>query len=759
MRGVCGRKAPVKKTMDALSSSNFQPLQQDGFVLGSPGRETPKIEITETDPLCHSPLSHPTGCDVGLSEWDDFHLHGDGTGAVDYLVERPSSPQHQDPCDPRGGGGGSRRAEGGGGKCPSPSRSSPRRHSPVPYSPKRQHRGPRTSATSVASEELAEVSPGPRGHSPVAFLPGERPCSLPLASAASEEFICVSYSDPFSSPSITRTSEGILAISLSCSREAGMDQDVEMTPNDAGYVAPASGGGVDDVQQSGWDFRRSSATGDRAAVDGASLAKADGLFRATVDEPAAQNGELHHVGELDDADSLCRKDSAAFTACAATSGDWNLPRSVTFSESDTPQGSPRLALGADSAEPGGGNPDTGQGTVETESMEGDEFCPEGASSSDSSSDDDGMEDLLAMSQPAAVPGPLAFAPLAEDSTAAARAGVCASPQSAVLTTTAADSSRLQHQDSAMIATDSVSTFHDSDACSHIAPSAPLGVVTEQSPQSSADVEPRGQQRPHEAACSPCFLASSVMPSRRASYPTQQTGASSSLLSPCSLLQTSPRRNTCGRVSKTPDDFSLPRVVGHPPLHFPHGQDAMLVHCALPSPYDPDLPTPPIVLTPHTSYDDLNVDFSDKMLIADGGGQPGGVSRTWGRDRGEAAGGGEVEEEEAARQGGGGAWGPDIARSRSFPNLHREDRFREPHQMWPVLGDSGQQDDEGRGPRRSSWGHEEEGSLGGVATTTTSGGPPGSPCSLRAAVMGRLRRVVERRLSATGRDSQAPLEDG
>ena len=46
-----------------------------------------------------------------------------------------------------------------------------------------------------------------------------------------------------------------------------MDQDVEMTPNDAGYVAPASGGGVDDVQQSGWDFRRSSATGDRAAVD------------------------------------------------------------------------------------------------------------------------------------------------------------------------------------------------------------------------------------------------------------------------------------------------------------------------------------------------------------------------------------------------------------------------------------------------------------------------------------------------------------
>lgn len=317
----------------------------------------------------------------------------------------------------------------------------------------------------------------------------------------------------------------------------------------------------------------------------------------------------------------------------------------------------------------------------------------------------------------------------------------------------------------MIATDSVSTFHGSDACSHITPSAPFALVTGQSPQSSADVEPRGQQRPHEAACSPCFLTSSVMPSRRASYPTQQTGAGSSLLSPCSLLQTSPRRNTCGRVSKTPDDFSLPRVVGHPPLHFPHGQDAMLVHCALPSPYDPDLPTPPIVLTPHTSYDDLNVDFSDKVLIADGGGQPGGDARTWGRGGGDAAGGGggsgggEVEEEEAARQGGGGAWGSDIARSRSFPNLHRGDRFREPHQMWPVLGDSGQQGDKDRGPRRSSWGHEEEGSLGGVAIATASGGPLGSPCNSRAAVMGRLRRVVERRLSATGRASQAPLEDG
>jgi len=93
--------------------------------------------------------------------------------------------------------------------------------------------------------------------------------------------------------------------------------------------------------------------------------------------------------------------------------------------------------------------------------------------------------------------------------------------------------------------------------------------------------------------------------------------------------------------------------------------------------------------------------------------------------------------------------------REIPDVRTEVQ----QQMWPVLGDSGQQDDEGRGPRRSSWGHEEEGSLGGVATTTTSGGPPGSPCSLRAAVMGRLRRVVERRLSATGRASQAPLEDG
>lgn len=755
--------------MDAISSSNFQPVQPDGYVLSSPGREAPKIEITETDPLCDSPLSH-TGCDVGLSDWDDLHLHGDGTTAGDYLVEQqqPPSPQHQDPCDARGG---ARRGEGGPGKCPSPSRSSPRRHSPGPYSPKRQsHHRARHAGSCVASSD----------QSPAAFRPYERPCSLPLTSAAAEEFICVSYSEPFSSPTITHASEGILSISISCSQAAGVDHDVEMVPNDdeedadAGNAVPSRG---DDAKEQGLGSSCSSTCNRPAAVDDASCVNC-GVCHGSVaaaNESRARNGELHHVAQLGDAEPQSGNGSStAFAVCGLRSGDGNFENSMSLSEAESMHGNPSLAsVVDDDAEPRGGNPDSRLGPGEAESMEGEEFCPEEVcSSSDSSSsdeDDDDMEDVMLTSQPGIVSSLGSRVPFGDNSTHVTPGGPSSSsPQnhSAVPTNPAADSSRLQHHDSAMISADDVTTF-ESEACRETAPSAAAAMDAEQSRKSLADGET--PQRPQEETmCSSCFLASSVMPSRRASYPTQQTGAYSSLLSPSSLLRASPRRNTCGRVSMTPDDFALPRVVGYPPLHFPHGQGAMLVHCALPSPYDPDLPTPPIVLTPHTSYDDLNVDFSDKVLIAGGAEQPGfnnnNNNRTFSR-----GGSWEVAEGEGGEARNGGAWGPDISRSRSFPNLHRKGRFQEPHQTWPVLGEAGHQGSNGMdavdpdkaltGPRRNSWGGEEDRFVGDGVSSTASGSPPGSPSNSRAAVIGRLRSVVERRLSATGPSSQAALDDG
>ncbi|KAL8604694.1 hypothetical protein ACOMHN_017653 [Nucella lapillus] len=714
--------------MDALSSKTFQPIQPDGYVLSSLGKEAPKIEITETDSLCQDPLS-AAGCDVPLCEWDDLHHHGDNGVPGDSSDHRRGSL--------------SRRGEGGPGKCPSPSRNSPRRHSPVPYSPKRQNRT-RSSASSAASEEFPDITLSPRRHSPVPGSPQtERPSSLSLASGPTEEFICVSYTDPFSSPTITHTSEAILAISINCSHDGSSDQDVDMVPQDS--TSDHSGSGVDGADVSSASPSNSSVT--RTSVSD-SLLQQEG-FRGSSRGKNGFESQAENGHDVTDMSVECGvKNPSPMESAKSGGGDYQVA---------VASGSGVLACdsGREVAEsdPSSGIRESGDCVRAVEFMEGeDDFLVDEVTDSDSSSDDE-MIDFVSPPHETCVnyspcrhvsdfrnnnPGTQcsSFTKCSQHQTYESPHGLCESESytqtNASNASTSLDSSKTENMQTAVA---------DSDRN-----------------QSSAD-HSAARSLPKELSQPPCTVPGSWA-ARRASFPDHH-------LTSCSSKEVSPRRSLSHHVSMTPVDFALCCVVGSPPLTFPHCQHAVLVHCSLPSPYDPDLPTPPIVLTPHTSYEDLNLDpvKPDTQLAQEA--KPG--VRV-------------IHKGSVGKPNDGSFQSPSISRSRSFPKLNQtEGQFQEPDQAWPVLGadggqcgDSDDMSDSEEHPRtkrqcdnrRSSDGDCVSGEVsdmgelcGGGATTTTSVSLPGSPSNSRQAVIGRLRRVVERRLSGTSDTMEEALHGG
>ena len=213
------------------------------------------------------------------------------------------------------------------------------------------------------------------------------------------------------------------------------------------------------------------------------------------------------------------------------------------------------------------------------------------------------------------------------------------------------------------------------------------------------------------------------------------------------LETSLVRTNIQHVrGKTPEDFALCRLVGHPPLHLNHGCDVVLVHRALPSPYDPHLPTPPIVLTPFTSYGTLthphhddSDDEDDDLLIVEGPESPPDLNT----EVFSSAGGDELT---ADADFVGRA---DIFRSRSCPNLGDLNlRLQAHYQTCAVPGPCGRDPHTFTQLRRADESAECSGTYGmhvscrAVKATSV----PGSP--ERAHVIGRLRSVLKRR-SASG----------
>ncbi|KAL8596658.1 hypothetical protein ACOMHN_032600 [Nucella lapillus] len=762
--------------------------------------DTPKIEVTEISPASESDF-YPEVHEPDSDQWPElFHAGGDFLEQSLGQLQDNAVDSRADLCSPQRRSF-SRRCERGPGKSPSPSRHSPRRHSPVPYSPKRQHRA---ASPAVSLDEYYDVMLSPTRHSPVPHLvDGSRAQSL-----TSDEFTCISYSDPFSSP-VFHHPQSVLGASTERGCQMDSSQPVEMGSNDISSMDVVA----DVSQNTSWLDAACLSPEDRCLEDALVLLEEGGFQDTPGTDGQDSDLFLYEVDEQQSLDkkwrSLTHTDSGHFLAASC-------PDPAPFYDPDLTGQSASEKMCLTTVETNSSNYKTeiSEQTGKVPLM-ADKVCVVDAvdAGADSSSEDE-MEDEMVtvqngavgidgVSQPcvmtdfsAAIDLGQASAFQSSDSTTSptlpnmASADVTSSlwgTEAASMRVFTETGERTSPQDGVAGANPVPFTYLSKDSGFQYFPPQqctveelslddPLWYSLEEKKtipaldsqgakakqtfamESKSALEAEEEQSKESTDLSILKHFSNEYNSSQDVFPddimnfslcTQHSPDRPPSVSASIVLEDSPE-TTYHHVTKTPEDFTLPRLVGSPPLQFPHCHNVLLIHNALSNPYNPDLPTPPIVLTSHDTL---------------GGTSPSPFA---------------FEESipfysPPTMYNYGPAWSTgdcysrsDISMTSSCPNLHQMDnhQFRNPHPAWSPPQRFW---DNGMGAQTMSAQTDQEGRYGirysvqnpGPHPMTSSPGyqadpvscfrmPTASPCSSfsRAAVKDRLRKMVERRISGS-----------
>ncbi|KAK7501162.1 hypothetical protein BaRGS_00007647 [Batillaria attramentaria] len=697
----------VSETYETDSDQTlWSPVSNDTSETGSP----PMLAVFPPDAQSDFP---PDDHDDELhlfDAYDDLENYGEG-GDIDRI------------------GSFSRTSGSGPGKSRSPSRSSPRRHSPTPYSPMRQHRS--YSGSSVTLEvDLADVSLSPRRRSSGSLSPHRRR-SHSYESVAPEDYleVTVSCSSPREGLCQAKT---VLSTAFSVDRDP---DDVEMSPDDPGCpqqrdtFSPDNETGTTSPQRSNGDSADSAVSkaipsglgyGDARSLNPAHCSRdpADPFSQQPFDVALltddSSDDDLSSAGsDKENAmDDMMFPPQASDNVCRSVSGEVNIaakafllhgaPRNMTVSKEHFHD------LGEAAK-----HPNTQAQTFGCAVKSAEDSVPVQPASMDTGS-------THSFHQP----------------------GVAYSDQPT--------GNNLSHGESKALASKSSDDQNRPERPSDVSHTAATGTPIPSSYQHHTDAKTCSQ-------CSPPCTCGGVR-FRSASQPS----------SPC-----------CSPL----------------PLTFPHSLGAVLVHPSQRNPYNAELPTPAIILTPHTTYDGLPhcyPDFDDDKVRPEASHRGPAVvptSRAGVRGDGDQGGYGDVGPEHWNTQCSVSSDGqPTQGRSHFRDDPSRQQHSMHHQNMDHSSGDWGWSDNcHSVLPSQNSVFTRRQqttaslpdkhppGSVGGTTTSsstsleerdsgaswsgsafdpvhseTGSSGcrPQGTGASLRAALIGKLRQVVERRLSSS-----------